>query len=459
MSIELGVELRRRQGGVLAAAAVACLLAGLAAATGRASLALAGAGLLLGGVVAVGERRRVVLLLWGGVAFTAPFNGVRVSSILAVSDVLLVLALAASLPDVVRSPRRGVVPPLLAVALGIVVGAGLVGTFFAQDVAASLSTLAKIVLAAAGSVMALALWDPGAGRLRQFAWLWFAGATTSAVVGLVTPPPVVGRAIGLTNHPNHFGLVCLLAVGLGIGLAFSSSGWPRLAAWAASGLLVVGVGVSGSRSALVGLAVTIVAAALLTSRVRLLVATGVAMVVAAMALVAGVVHLPDANALSRLGSGDAASDAGRRQNLRTALDTLDRHPFTGEGFEFAQAAHSIYLQALVVGGPVALAGFLWLCWTIGRVGVRGARARDGGADGLIVAGLTAGFAGYLTSGTFDNILWDRYLWTYLGLLIVLAGTMRLDRHGAARGPEVLAAPARPALDRAGRPAEGAAPVA
>jgi len=57
-----------------------------------------------------------------------------------------------------------------------------------------------------------------------------------------------------------------------------------------------------------------------------------------------------------------------------------------------------------------------------------------------VGGLTGGFAGYLASGAFDNILWDRYLWTYLGLLIVLAGTMRLE--GRSAGP--VGAPAEPA---------------
>lgn len=416
----------------LSASLLACLLAGVVAAAGQAPLALAVAGLPVAGLVLVGERRRVVPLLWGAVAFSAPLNGVRVSPLVAVSDVLLVAALGASLPDILRAPRRRIVPPALVIAGGVVIGAGLVGTFFAQDVAASLSNMAKVVLAAAGSVAVLALWDPGPRRLRQFAWLWFAGASVSALVAVVTPRPVVGRALGFTTHPNHFGLVCVLAVGLGIGLALSSTGWPRLVTVGAVGLLLAGVGVSGSRSALLGLTVAITVAAVLTRRIRLLVAAGVSLLLVGMAVVAGVVHIPDSHALSRLGGGGgtAASDAERQQTLSVALGTIDRHPFTGEGFQFAQAAHSIYLQALVVGGPAALAGFLWVCWTIGRLGMRAAR-RD---QSQVAAGLTAGFAGYLASGAFDNILWDRYLWTYLGLLIVLAGTLRLEAGPPSRGP-------------------------
>jgi O-antigen ligase len=368
------------------------------------------------------------VLLWGGVALTAPLNGVRISLLVAVSDVLLVAALVTSLPDVLRSPRRGVVPPALPIAFCIVIAAGIGGTFVAQDAGASLSNMAKVVLAAGGSVVAIALWDPGPRRLRQFAWLWFTGALVSAAIGLVTPRPVVGRALGLTTHPNHLGLVCVLAVGLGVGLAFSSTGWPRLLAIAGSALLITGVGISGSRSALLGLAVTIVVAAILTRRLRLLLAAGVAGLLAGMAVVVGLVHIPGSHALSRLGGGggSADSDIARHQTLAIAIDTIDRHPLTGEGFQFAQAAHSIYVQALVVGGPVALGGFLWGCWAIGRAGLRGARAGDERGNSLVVAGLTAGFAGYLASGTFDNILWDRYLWLYLGLLLVLAGTLRLE---------------------------------
>lgn len=431
----------------MAAASIpVCVAAGVMVAVGRggAALLLVAAGFLAG--LTILERRRLAPILWAGVAFTAPLQGVRVAPILAASDILLIAAVVAILPDVLVGWRRSL-PSGVTSAFGLLVTAGLIGTFFAQDVGASLANLVKIVLAAAGSVMAMALWDPGAARLRRFAWLWFAGACTSAAWAAVTPRSVVGRSRGLTTHPNHFGLVCVLAVGLGLGLALSSSGRARLLALSGVVLLTAGIGLSGSRSALLGLAVTIGLTAVLTRRFRLLVATGVAIVVASMALVVGLIHLPDSHALSRLGGGggSAGSDVERAQALSGALTSIGKHPFTGEGFQFAQAAHSIYLQVIVVGGPLALVGFLGVCWLIGRAGLRAVRAGRGRRNGPVVAGLTAGYAGYLASGTFDNILWDRYLWTYIGLLLVLAAsTRRSARPGTAYGqvPQLAAPPPR-----------------
>lgn len=112
------------------------------------------------------------------------------------------------------------------------------------------------------------------------------------------------------------------------------------------------------------------------------------------------------------------SDLGRRQVAAEALEKIDKRPLTGEGFEFAQAAHNIYLQVLVVGGPLALLSFLAVSGLILRSGLRALQTARGTRNGPLLAGLAGGYAGYLASGAFDNILWDRYLWAYDGLLIV-----------------------------------------
>ena len=377
---------------------------------------------ILGGLTIL-ERRRMAPVLWAGVAFTAPLQGIRTGPVLALSDLLLIAAFAMILPDVLVGWRR-VVPAGVVIAFIVLVTAGLAGTFFAADVGASLANLVRIVLAAAGSVTAMALWDPGRARLQQFAWLWFAGACTSAAWAAVTPRSFVGRAVGLSNHPNHFGLMCMLAVGLGVGLALSSTGWPRMAALGGVVLLLAGVGLSGSRAALLGTAVAIGLVALLTRRFRLLAASGVVVVLAAMAVVVGIVHIPDSNALARLGGGggSAGSDVGRVQVAEEALTTIARYPLTGQGFQFAAEAHNIYLQALVVGGPLALLSFLCLSGLILRAAGRAVRRERHRRSGPLVAGLMAGYAAYLSTGFLWNILWDRYLWTYVALLLVLAAT-------------------------------------
>lgn len=402
---------------------LACLVAGLAAATVRPVVGVGLVGITVLGGICILERRRMAPVLWASAGFTAPLQGFRVALLLAVSDVLIVAALAAILPDGLPGWRR-VVPRGLVVAFGLIVVAGLSGTFFAPDIGASLTNLVKIVLAAAGSVTAMALWNPRRAALRRFAWFWFAGAVVSAAWAAATPRTFVGRAVGFTSHPNHFGLVCALGVGLGLGLAMSSARRARLAAVSGVVLLMTGVGLSGSRSAIIALAVTIGLTAVLTRRFRFLLVTGAVVVLALVAVILGVVHVPESNTLSRLGGGGGSSlsDAGRKQLAAEAVAIISRHPATGEGFEFAQAAHNIYLQVLVVGGPLALVGFLFVGGLLIRAGVRASRAARERPDGPVLAGLTAGYAGYLVSGTFDNILWDRYLWVYVGMLVVFAAS-------------------------------------
>lgn len=403
-----------------------CVVTGSLVASGQAMAAV----VLVGGALLAGllvlQRRRATDGLWAAVAFTAPLQGVRIIPEVALSDLLIVVALIAMLPHVRRGWRR-TVPGGVVAAFGLIVVAGIVGTFFAPSTAASMGTLVKIVMAAAGSVFAMVLWSPRPQAARRFAWFWYAGAATSAAWALVTPRDLfAGRATGLTTHPNHFGLECVLAVALGLGLATSSSGRGRAAALAGVALLTVGVGLSGSRAALVALIITVGAVAILTQRVRLLVAVTAVVILGSMAVVAGIIHVPESNALSRLvgGGGAAVSDAERAQVRSAALETVDRHPLTGEGFGQALAAHNIYLQTLVVGGPVALIGFLWVGAMIVRTGTLGSLLLGRRTEGALLAGLTAGYVGYLGSGVFDNILWDRYLWTYIGLLLVLAASAR-----------------------------------
>jgi len=415
------------------------------------AVALVGTAVVAGAIIL--ERRRMASVLWAGVAFTAPMPGVRLTASLTETftvnitliDLMIVAALVTILPDGLRGWRR-VVPEGVVTAFGLLVAAGLLGTFFAPDVGASLVNLVKIVLAAAGSVVAMALWSPEPAALRRFAWLWFAGATISAGWAAATPRSVSGRSLGLTTHPNHFGLVCVLGVGLGLGLALSTGGRGRAAALAGIVLLTTGIGLSGSRAAILGLIVTIGMTAVLTRKFRLLVAAGVVVVLAGMTVIAGIVTIPASNALSRLGGGggSALSDAERDKFAAEAVASISRHPVTGQGFEFAQAAHNIYLQVLVVGGPLALLSFVVVGGLIVRAGLRASSAERGQPDGAVLAGLTAGYSGYLCSGAFVNILWDRYLWTFVGLLVILSASTRRPR------PE----PAEPERDG---PAHGAGP--
>jgi O-antigen ligase len=241
--------------------------------------------------------------------------------------------------------------------------------------------LLALVLVAVTSVTTLIILEH-----RRIAPLLWVGAAASAAWAAITPRSFVSRALGLTTHPNHFGLACVLAVGLGLGLAMSSTGWHRASAVAGVVLLIAGVALSGSRAAVLGLVVVIRLTAVLARSLRILVVSGVTALLAAMAVIAGLVHIPESNALSRLagGGGSAASDLGRELATAEAFASINRHPFTGEGFEFAQAAHNIYLQVLVVGGPLALVSFLCVSGLIARAGQRAIKADRSGRDGPLL---------------------------------------------------------------------------
>lgn len=376
-------------------------------------------------------------LAWGAVAFTAPFNGVRLSSSVALSDLFLLVAVVAMLPTIAlrrRSLRRsgdGVLVGLAMIAAG-----GLVGTLFAVRPEASLVEVAKFVFAAAGSIVAMRLWEPDPARVRRFCALWLGGAVVSSLWALTFSPSIVGRPLGLSTHPNHLGIVCLLGAAIALGFALGGRSVARRLCMLALLPLVVALVACGSRAALLGFFVVVPTVALMTLRVQLAVRAGAVAAIFGLAVLAGVVHLPADTGLARLfGDGSTSgSDASRIDLLSSSIDRYERHPLTGEGFEFAQEAHNVYLQVLGASGPL---GFLGLVVVVGSVlkaarrGIRAGPARVGGEHALL-AGLAAGYVGYLVAALFQNILWDRYLWLYIAALLALASSLFSASSGAGR---------------------------
>lgn len=138
--------------------------------------------------------------------------------------------------------------------------------------------------------------------------------------------------------------------------------------------------------------------------------------------------------LERLGGGDEsaeASDLERRQLLETSFDLIAERPLTGSGFELIQSSHTIYLQPLVAGGLLALAGFVvaWLGFI--RTGVRLWRSAPEPARSLAIA-LAISIGGYLVMGTLINGMLDRFLYLGPALLLALAAAVSDDYQGRTR---------------------------
>jgi hypothetical protein len=372
-------------------------------------------------------------IAWYVAAALAPMNGLRVTSFAALTDVALVVAVSATIVNAIAARRPVSLRPADNGVLGglmLIVIAGMVGTIFAGNPLQSLVVMSKFLVAAVGSLVAISLWEVTATKLRRFCWAWLAGAVANVLwAASGHGAKNAGRPLGLTTHPNHFGLVCVLGFGMALGLAASATGRERVVAHAAVATLLGGVLLSGSRAAVLGALVVIPAWSILASRWTLALRCIAGGALLAILIGAGAIHLPANSGAQRLlgGASSSASDAERVQAFEAALHRFERHPLTGEGFEFAQEAHNIYLQALVIGGPLALLGLGIAATSIARPGLRVAAAlRRGSVDRrlLLPLGMLAGYAGYLVGGLFQNILWDRYLWLYiaaaLGLFSIVA---------------------------------------
>jgi O-antigen ligase len=421
---------------------------GLGAATaevGRSSrlvlaLAVAALSVTIAVVAATGPRTLASLALVGAAA-TLGMNGVRITSFMSAADAFLVVAALGLLLDTASWRRLDVSGARLqAVGFLLIVTGGVLGSIFAGDAIASLAVLLRLVVASALVVLLFLLWRPRVIELRRVAWAWVASASATSAVALVADSGPYDRPLGLTTHPNHLGLVCVLAMGPAIALTASSAGARRVAGLHACVVITAGVVASGSRAALVGyLAVLIVAfaagrrASLLRAAPRVravvaLLASGGAVVVALMII--GIIELPAANAVDRLAGrapGVRESDAGREVLLREGLARARAHPITGSGFEGALSAHNIYLQVWAAAGALGLAGFLAIIGaSIAPLRAHAARTVGRGDPSLAALGLGFGasLVGFAVAGFFQNALWDRYIWLTPAVLAAVAALAR-----------------------------------
>jgi O-antigen ligase len=382
---------------------------------------------------------RIAGAAWTGAAFTAPMNAVRLSSSVALCDVFLVIAVVAMVPSVALTRRASLRQDDAQVVVGLAVIAvgGLLGAIFSARPDISLIDTAKFVLAAGGSVVAVRLWDPDRRSVHWFCACWLAGAVVSALWALTFSAKILGRPLGLATHPNHLAIVCLLGIAMCLGFALGDHPVaPRLCVVALLPLVAALVE-SGSRAALVGFLVMVPAVAALSRRVQLAVRAAAVVGIVGVAVLAGVVHFPADTGVARLfgGASTPGSNASRVEHLQRSLSRFERHPLTGEGFEFAQEAHNVYLQTLVAAGPLGLIGFVLAAASVLKAGSRrglgGGRGRATG-DRALLAGLTGGYLGYLVAGLFQNILWDRYLWLYVAAILSVAANLAAHPPKAAR---------------------------
>jgi O-Antigen ligase len=307
---------------------------------------------------------------------------------------------------------------------------------------AGLFLLAVVIAAAADSER----------RIRVLAGLWIGGVCLSSLVGVVDylgagsiGADIAGvdyarydkpRVAGLATHPNVLGLTTAMALPVAVAWLGGTRGRRRLLSIAVVLLLLAGVGLSGSRAAVVGAGIGVAVVALLNRDTRkwaVLLAAGAVVAVVVLGAVAST-PLPSVDRLT--GGGSAGSSSEERSTIvREVAKEIEERPVVGHGFEYIRGAHSIYLQLLHAGGAVALLAFL--VFASGTLGL-GIRSRNTSRLRVslrtLASALTASMAVWLAMGFVSPAILERYLYVPAGLLLAIWTLWRRDE--ATTSPDI-----------------------
>lgn len=404
---------RRTTAAFLCYAAVAVLLsAGIVLMRDIAmSLAiLGGTGTVLA-IAIVGARVMAMVFLCAAFAF-GPLNSLRVAPWLTFGDVALVLAIGLAILASGWVFGSILLPTGYVTGSAILVLAGLMASFLADDIE-SLSNLALLVFAAVALPVLGSLWRPSMPQVELLAVFYLIGQSFSVLYGLLTPVSAgTGRVVGLSLRPNHFGLAATFAMGLAVFLVLSGRAWLRWFAVTTGTLCAAGVFVSGSRAALLAVLAMAVAVALIRRMWKVSALGLTAIATAVVAQDALLSMLPPNSALSRLIGDESVqiANASRLEVLTSNFDSFLASPLFGRGFANSLEAHNIYLQVATAAGVFGLIGFIFILYTAVRPLLR--------TDLGVLRWLAMPPLAYVVAGVVSNTLWDRFIWVLIGVAVL-----------------------------------------
>jgi O-antigen ligase len=384
------------------------------------------------------------------------FGGLRFGDAITASDALFVLAAGAAVIATLRRRALPVkVPVWLILAAGGLLAAGLLVELFPPSPPSrilldrkvsldelrqlsNLPVLARFLFALAVVPLLIAMAASSGARVWLLVDLWLAAVAVNCVVALADywgagigeaftgsdyATHVAGqpdRQPGLTTFPLELSLQSVMA--LPVVLARLSSGADRRGALLALlPLLIVGLLLTGSRAGLLGATVGSVLILLLQRRPRWAVASATFFVALFAAGAVGV-NAPLLQGAERLSGGGTAAVSDERRTLGwdQALADISNRPLLGYGFQFVRSAHSVYLQLLQAGGPLALVAFALFAGGVLRIAVRLGRGAEGRSPPTALAqALGVGMLVWLLTGIVQNSIFDRFLYIPAGLLLGL----------------------------------------
>jgi hypothetical protein len=347
--------------------------------------------------------------------FTAPQNSVRpipTADFVTFSDLFLALGAGLLLPTLLRRRSRYPMGWLVG-SVGVIVLV-LIASMLSETPGIDLFYGIRLPAATVALPLFFLMWAPTRRLIDVLAWCYVAGHVTSTAYAVVTgQDPATGRYDGLTTHYNFFGIAGTVTAGLLIHLYHRTPRRWRWVVWGA-GLATVGsVSKSGSRAAVLVLAMLVVLYPLLERSLLsgyLVVAGGLGLVFVGNALLGST---SEGSAFSRI-RGDSTtsfSDNERTVAIKTGWSRFLEHPILGGGFDaHAYDAHNVYLEIAIGIGVVGLA-FHLLVFSTGVLPLFG----TGPLRRLGYAPL-----GYAAMCMLTNSIWDRFVWMGIALAVVAA---------------------------------------
>lgn len=284
------------------------------------------------------------------------------------TDLLLGLGIALLLPTLLTRPIRPA--GIFLLGAGLVVVTGSLATAVSTDPLTSTLELVQWLLLIIGLVCVVALWQPRPAVVTLLLGAYVGGHIVSVLVA-VTEGPVEGgnRYAGLTHHPNALAEAGLMATAALMYLYYVRRGlWYRFAVLTAAAISIQSVMISGSRAALLVLAVL----ALMIPVVERSVFKGFVMALCGALLVLALPLLIEASssgsALDRLsGTQDAtSSDRIRQEGTEQGLEAFARSPLIGTGFADIVDVHNVVVAVAAAAGLLGLVGFLMILYSLAR---------------------------------------------------------------------------------------------
>jgi hypothetical protein len=403
---------------------------------------------LLGAIWAIGDRRRIAIVLVLALSF--PFRTKLLFGLQIHTTQLLLVAMAGlGIVDVAlrrRQVPRGLLAPMSLMVAGALI-ASLAGPFPGDSLLRTLWGVALPVLAALFLAMTLE-----SGRdIRLVVIALAAGIAAESVIALaqaagkapaIFPMWEKTRAVGLFLHPNILGN--FLAAGLLILIGVATMAWRRSPLTAAVLVPVVLIGLGGlvvteSRGAVIGLVAGL--AVLLTTMFVRRQAVPILTLLAFIALTFAVAvpRIPEAERAQFAKRFDAltqpGSEAGRERIYGEANYVLREYPLTGVGpLTFGQIgsqraavpgiecclthSHSLALETVLSLGPLGTLGLIWLAVGSWIRLQRVARRRGDPVTAGWAIGVTSALAALVVAGTFDFVYWQPEMLVLLLLLLV-----------------------------------------